>query len=162
MLHSLVEENQIHASNILVVLFELSFQNGLEDVHAYNWLVEWLMALARRDVGGVQKWSLKDILWLELSEFLHTSLHEVQVRGMVLLSDESVLPGSVALMCPKSDQVKSLTLVHSWLSKHDVLHNSREVSQVELVMELLCSGHELWRHSDGQEHIHSGIDDVGR
>ena len=79
---------------------------------------------------------------------------------MVLLGNESILPGSVALMCPHSDDSKRIALVNLGLSHSDVLDNSGEVSQVELVMELLSSRHELWRHSNGQEHVHGSIDDI--
>ena len=79
---------------------------------------------------------------------------------MVLLGNKSILPGSVALMCPHSDDSKRVSLVNLWLSLGEVLDNFGEVSQVELVMELLSSRHELWRHSNGQEHVHGSIDDV--
>lgn len=65
-------------------------------------------------------------------------------------------------MCPHSDDSKRVSLVNLRLSHCQVLDNSREVSQVELVMELLCSWHELRRHSNGQEHVHCSIDDVVR
>lgn len=40
---------------------------------------------------------------------------------------------------------------------HDVHHDSSEVSQVELVVELLSSRHEHGIVGNGQEHFHSGI-----
>jgi hypothetical protein len=72
--------------------------------------------------------------------------------------DESILPDSVALVSPHSSKTKLVTLVDVGLSLQDVLDNLGEISQVELIMELLSSRHELRRVGHGHKDSHSGLD----
>jgi hypothetical protein len=55
-----------------------------------------------------------------------------------------------------------LLFVVSWLSKVDILDNFREVSKIELIMELFSGRHELRRQRYSQEYRHRGIYDFLR
>lgn len=101
-----------------------------------------------------------NILSLKLGELLESIGHEVVVRLNILISNESISPDSVALMDPHSHKSKLVVLVKIWLGQHEVLNNLGEVSQVELVMELHSSRHELRRVGNGQEHCHCCIDQL--
>jgi hypothetical protein len=78
---------------------------------------------------------------------------------VIFFFDKSILPKSVAFVTPHSSNSKSVTLVNIRSSQEHVLDDLSEISQVELIMELSSSGHELRLGSHLHEHIHSGIND---
>jgi len=159
-LHGLVEQDEVHTGNLIVVLLELGFKDTLKVVHSLDWKVRSFVAFACSHIGGVEKWLSVHILWFEIWELLESIGHEVSIRFMILLSDESILPNSVAFVNPESDDSKRVALVVIWLSKHQILNNLREISQVELVMELECSWHELSRVCNCQEYSHCSINEL--
>jgi hypothetical protein len=82
------------------------------------------MTFARSDERGIEKWLLKDVIFLDIGEFLTGSLHVINISIDILIEDKSIFPDSVALVSPKSNETHGVGLVSGRLSKHDVLNDS--------------------------------------
>ena len=101
------------------------------------------MALSGGYEGSVDERSLKELLFLEVTELFQAILEEVQEHFTVLFEDESVVEDAHALVDPESGKSEVIATIVSGIGLHHVLDDFREVSQVELVVELSGSGHEL-------------------
>jgi hypothetical protein len=110
---------------------------------------------------GVDQRFGKDIVFLDVSELLASNPHEVHVSYVIFRFDQSILPDSVALVSPHSGETFRITLVDAGYSLQHVLNNLGEISQVELIMELSSSGHELRRVGHLHEHSHGSFNDPG-
>mmetsp|Transcript_43975 Transcript_43975/g.58339 ORF Transcript_43975/g.58339 Transcript_43975/m.58339 type:complete len:354 (+) Transcript_43975:2013-3074(+) len=160
-LHGLVEKHEVHGRHSLVVFSEFTLKGLFKVLHLLNRLVRGLVTLAHRDEGGVDERLSEDDLFLVVSEFLQTVPHEVHVGVDVLFEEESIEPDSVALVSPHADESRGVALVGGGLSEHQILHNLRNISHVELVVELAGSGGELRREGNASEDIDGGRDEFG-
>ena len=101
------------------------------------------MTLSCGNEGCEDKRGLKESVFLVVSEFFQSILKEYHLGVTIFFEDESIVEDSHAFVDPESGEVEVVTSVVSGVGRHAVLDNLGEVTQVELVMELLGSGHEL-------------------
>jgi hypothetical protein len=83
-------------------------------------------------------------LLLEVYEILFLSRYDSLVVLLVVFGhDKSILPDTITLVSPKSNNFHRLALELLRLRKHNVLHDLSEITHVEHVMEFLSSGSKL-------------------
>lgn len=142
-LHGLIEENEVHDGDGLVVLLELGLKYISKFFHLLNGLVRWFVALAHGNERGVDERFLEDNFFLEVSKLFEAVSHVAHVCVDIIIKEEPIEPDSVALVSPHADESGRVLLVGSWLSEHAVLNDLGDITHVELVMELGCSGGKL-------------------
>lgn len=142
------------------MFLEFALQNLLEMLHALNWHVSRLITHGNCHILGVDKRLFEHSIFLCIAELAQSSLHEAHVSLAIWLVDQTILPDTVALVSPHADQTERIAFIQSSLRKHHVLDNIGEVSQVELVMELLSGRHELRSVCHRSEHNHCRVDDL--
>jgi len=102
------------------------------------------VTLASINEGSEDKRLSEDLSFLVVNELLFLgSNHGLHVLLVILIKDKSILPDTVALVSPKSNDFHGLSFEFLGGSVTDVLDNLGKISHVELVMELESGGSEF-------------------
>jgi hypothetical protein len=161
-LHSLLEKHELHGGNVFVVVIELSVKSSTEFLVVLDGSVRGIVTLAGINEGGEDKGFAEDLSFLVINELLFLGgNHGLHVLIEILIKDESILPDTVALVSPKSNDFHGLTLEFLRSGVANVLDNLGEISHVELVMELKSSGSELGVLGHINESLLGSGDDLG-
>jgi hypothetical protein len=161
-LHSLLEKHKLHGGNVFVVIFKFTVKSTTEFFIVLDGSVRRIVTLASVNEGSEDERSTENLSLLVINELLFlSSNHGLLVLFEILIKDKSILPDTVALVSPKSNDFHGLTLEFLGGSVTHVLDNLSEISHVELVMELKSSGSEFGVLGHVYESLLSGSNDLG-
>jgi len=116
------------------------------------------MTFSCRDERSVDHGGLQEYLFLEVREFFHSVFEEVHECLTIFIENQTIVENTHALVDPQASETQVIASVVLRICLHNVLDDLGEVSQVELVVEFLGSGHKLGRVGNGNEGRHSCID----
>lgn len=102
-LHSLLEEDELHRGNLLIVLVELLLKCLLKLFVLNNSPVSRIVTVNLVNEGSEDQGLAEDLRLIEIWEVLfHGRDESLRVLLVVFRHDESVLPDTVGFMTPKS------------------------------------------------------------
>ena len=161
-LHSLLEKHELHGGNVFVVIVKLTVKGKGEFFVIFDGSVRRIVTLACINEGSEDKRRSEDSSFLVINEVLLLGgNHGLQVLLVILIKDKSILPDTVALVSPQSNDFHRLSFEFLGGGVTDVLDNLGEISHVELVMELESSGSKLGVLTHVYESLLGSSNDLG-
>jgi hypothetical protein len=157
--HSVVKENKVHDLFLFVVLLELFFKGLLEFLLSFDLDVRFVISLMDGDERGKEVEFFVDNVLVLLFNLFCNGIFKVEFElGLIFNGNHSIFEDSSCLGDPKGNEFLGLAFVGSLLGKHDSLAYLREISQVELVMELFGRGGVTGVLEDFVEEMDSSVD----
>jgi hypothetical protein len=157
-LHSLLEKHKLHGGNVLVVIVKFTVKSTTEFFIVLDGSVRRIVTLASVNKGSEDERSTENLSLLVINELLFlSSNHGLGVLFEILIKDKSILPDTVALVSPESNNFHWFAFELLRLSHHDVLHNFSEITHIKHVMEFLGSGSKLGVLAHISEYLLSSV-----
>lgn len=159
-LHCIIEKYEIHDSIDIIILSETLLESVLHGFLSWELIVKFVIKTTH-ELSKDQRFriSSKVFLQVELGETLGLAIiGKLSIKSKIFCIDEPISEDSLALMDPESYQVFRLFNC-IYFSLKQSLEDICQVTNIELIVEVLCSLSELVRHVSKQleSALHQGL-----